>query len=200
MGWLLLDAGNPAKAQESQGKALAIRQKLAHDNPAVTHFQSALADSYFHIAKQFTTRGKPAQAHAALEKARTILQKLADDNPSVTWFQSELGIALLGIGSLHQNQGHITEAIDAYRKTVTVLERLAALTPEVRYNLACVHARLAGVAAMPGSGLSTAERQAEADRAMSWLREAAADGFRNIALMRNDSDLDPLRSNRTSSS
>ena len=62
MGWLLLDAGNPARAMESQRKALAIRQKLAADNPAVTHFQSALADSYLYIAKQFTARAEAGRA------------------------------------------------------------------------------------------------------------------------------------------
>ena len=112
----------------------------------------------------------------------------------MTWFRSELAIALLNIGGVHQNEVHLTKAIDAFRDAGAILEGLTALTPEVRYNLACVHARLAGLATMPGSGLSAAEGQAEADRAMTWLREAVASGYRNIALMRNDSDLDPLRS------
>jgi hypothetical protein len=52
---------------------------------------------------------------------------------------------------------------------------------------------LAGVAGRPGSGLSPAEGRAEADRAMHWLRVALAAGYRNLANMRTDTDLDPLR-------
>ena len=110
------------------------------------------------------------------------------------WFQSELALALMNIGVVHQDEGDVAKAIDAFGNAGAILEGLTALTPEVRYNLACVHARLAGLAAMPGSGLLAAEGQAEADRAMTWLSEAVASGYRNFALMRNDSDLDPLRS------
>jgi serine/threonine-protein kinase len=63
-----------------------------------------------------------------------------------------------------------------------------------RYNLACVHAVLAGIAAAPGSGMTASEGRAEADRAMHWLRQAVDAGYRNVALMQRDHDLDPLRS------
>jgi hypothetical protein len=62
------------------------------------------------------------------------------------------------------------------------------------YNAACAHARLAGIAALPRSGLSAADGASEADRAMISLRKAVARGFRDLAVMRSDSDLDPLRS------
>jgi hypothetical protein len=56
------------------------------------------------------------------------------------------------------------------------------------------HAELAAIAAMPGSGTTVAEGQAEAELAMQWLHRAAAAGYRNAALMRRDRDLDILRS------
>ena len=61
------------------------------------------------------------------------------------------------------------------------------------YNLACVQASLSGIAAEPTSGLSAAEGLAEADRAVGNLQRAAAGGFRNLALMQSDTDLNPLR-------
>ena len=57
-----------------------------------------------------------------------------------------------------------------------------------------MHARLAGLATKPGSGMVAAEGGSEAERAMHWLRQAVAAGYRNLALMRKDDDLDPLRS------
>jgi hypothetical protein len=42
--------------------------------------------------------------------------------------------------------------------------------------------------------MKAAEGRAEAERAMQWLHGAVAAGYRNVALMRQDPDLDPLRS------
>jgi hypothetical protein len=42
--------------------------------------------------------------------------------------------------------------------------------------------------------MTTGERQAEADRAIQWLRRAIAAGYRKLALIQTDPDLDPLRS------
>src|SRR5262249_25722210 len=81
-----------------------------------------------------------------------------------------------------------------FRQAVAIMERLPTLTPMNHYDLACYHALLSGVAARPDSGLSSAEGQAEADRALHWLRQALAAGYRVAGLMQRDTDLDPLRS------
>ena len=73
------------------------------------------------------------------------------------------------------------------------MERLPRLTADNLYDLACYQALLSGVLQRPGSGSSAAEGQAAADRAMNRLRESVAAGFRDSAHMRNDTDLDPLR-------
>ena len=64
---------------------------------------------------------------------------------------------------------------------------------ETLYYLAGCHARLGGIAGTAGSGLSAAEGAAELDRAMGVLRRAVAAGYRNVAWMKRDPDLDPLR-------
>jgi hypothetical protein len=74
------------------------------------------------------------------------------------------------------------------------MEHLPTLTTGYSYDLACYQALLAGAAANPGSGLTAAEGRAEANRAMSALRRAVAAGYRNLAHMQTDTDLDPLRS------
>jgi hypothetical protein len=62
------------------------------------------------------------------------------------------------------------------------------------YNLACLHAQLASLEAMPGSREEAAEGRAAAERAMQWLHRAVARGWRNVPVMERDHDLDPLRS------
>jgi hypothetical protein len=77
---------------------------------------------------------------------------------------------------------------------VAILERLSILEPIDYYNLACFNATLAGIASEPRSGMTAAEGRPAAARAMQWLHRAVARGYRNVALMRRDRDLDPLRS------
>jgi hypothetical protein len=67
------------------------------------------------------------------------------------------------------------------------------LTLGARYDLARGHALLASAAADPRSGLSAAAAAAEADRALAALRRAVAAGYRDLAEMQADRDLDPLR-------
>ena len=62
------------------------------------------------------------------------------------------------------------------------------------FNVAVIHARLAGLAPRPGSGLSAAEGRAEADRAMTWLRKAVDGGFRPPRGEPGHEPFDPLRS------
>jgi hypothetical protein len=98
------------------------------------------------------------------------------------------------VGGIHRQAGRPIEAATSINQSVAILERLPTREPIDRYNLACGHAQLAGLAAVPGSGMTAAEGRAEAERAMQWLHRAVAAGYRNVALMQRDLDLDPLRS------
>ena len=101
--------------------------------------------------------------------------------------------------------GHPAEAVTAYRQAIKVLEGLEAdpghgvgCAPAIKptldpYHLACDHARLAELAGAADSGLSAAEGPAERDRALECLPAAVAAGFRDLARIRTDTDLDPLR-------
>jgi len=60
--------------------------------------------------------------------------------------------------------------------------------------MACCHAALAGLAGRAGSGVSAAEGEIEAARAMEWLGRAVAMGYRNANALRIERALDPLRS------
>jgi serine/threonine-protein kinase len=194
LGFLLSRIGKPAEALEAYAQSRAIFEALARAHPVVTRFQSTLAASYSDIGLLLFESGKPAEALEAHERARAIFQKLAEANPDVTQFQYRLAPSLAQIGKSQQAAGRAAEAADAFRKAVAILERLPMPKPADRYNLACHRALLSGVAGRPGSGLSAAEGQAEADRAMHGLREAVAAGYRDLANMRIDTDLDPLRS------
>jgi serine/threonine-protein kinase len=195
IGYMLLLSGKSAEALASYEQALMIRQRLADAHPNITEFQYQLARSHDLIGFFYTQTGKPIEALAALERAIAMEQGLADAHPSVIAFQRILGMCLNGAGTIHLQAGRPVEAAASLRRGVAVLERITPmLEPRDRYNLACGHAQLAAIAAKPGSGMTAADGQAEAERAMHWLHLTVATGYRNLALMRKDHDLDPLRS------
>jgi hypothetical protein len=60
-------------------------------------------------------------------------------------------------------------------------------------EMACCQAALAGLTGRAGSGVSLAEGEKAAAKAMEWLRRAVANGYRNTNQLRIESALDSLR-------
>jgi serine/threonine-protein kinase len=194
LGYHLQLAGRSADALTAFKRALAIRQSLAAANLNVTDFQYDLSHTHQMMAWALQRAGKLAEAVEAVERSIAIVQKLADANPSVTRWQSDLAFALHQFGSLGAKAGRTAEAVASCRRAAAIWTRLSSRIPNDLYNLACTHSRLAGLAAEPGSGMTATEGRAEADRAMDWLRQAVAAGYRRLMILRTDTDLDALRS------
>jgi hypothetical protein len=91
---------------------------------------------------------------------------------------------------------HFQKAGDAAgcRQTAERWEGLKRAGPDSLYDAACMRAVTAAVlrAADP-SPAGARQAEAEASRAMAWLKQAVAAGYNNAAHMRRDSDLDALR-------
>ncbi len=112
LGNLLSKTGKSSEAEAEYRKALAIQQKLADDNPAVTYFRSNLALSHNILGWLLLSKtGRPSEAEAEFRKALAIQQKLADDNPAVTHFQRDLADRLFNQASRHMGAGNTGEAI-----------------------------------------------------------------------------------------
>jgi tetratricopeptide (TPR) repeat protein len=82
----------------SYRKALAIQQKLADANPAVSEFQTGLAWSHGNIGNLLKDTRKPEEALREYRQALAIQQKLADANPAVTELQTGLAWISSNIG------------------------------------------------------------------------------------------------------
>jgi tetratricopeptide (TPR) repeat protein len=196
IGTLLCDSGRWSEALEPYRRAQGLMEELAKVNPDVVEIRNDLARSYSQIGRVLGTVGQPVAALASSEKARLLREALVAANPDVTAYRSDLAVTLGNIGALRREAGQFTQAVTGFRRAISLLDGLGLeyRTPEDDYNLVCYHSSLAGLADRPGSGLTAGDGRQEADRAMDDLRRAASGGFRMLALMSTDHDLDPLRS------
>jgi serine/threonine-protein kinase len=195
VGFVHHETGQLALAQSSLEQARAILQTLAEANPAVTRFEGDLAQNLQVIGSIQDQTGHPDEAVASYERARRILQKLADLNPTLTVFQNRLAMSHSYVGLARKRSGRPAEAAAEFNKAVAIMERLSGLQPDGYnlYNLACFRSLLSGIVAEPGSGLPAAEVDRLGEQAVLALRQAVAAGFQDVAFMRKDTDLDPLR-------
>jgi tetratricopeptide (TPR) repeat protein len=91
---------------------------------------------------------------------------------------------------------HFEKAKDAggCRATAELWEKLQRTDAGSLYDAACFRAVTAAVLRATDPSSDTAkEADAEADRAMAWLRQAVAAGYKNVAHLKKDTDLDALR-------
>ena len=113
-------------------KALAIRQKLADANPAVTQFQSDLAGSHNNIGWHAERRrGSRRRRWRRTEKALAIQQKLADANPAVTQFQRDLALSHCNIGGCCRRRGSRRRRWRRTEKALAIRQKLADANPAV---------------------------------------------------------------------
>jgi tetratricopeptide (TPR) repeat protein/tRNA A-37 threonylcarbamoyl transferase component Bud32 len=189
----LSSTGKRVEALASLKEAHAIYQKLAD---ADSSFQFDLVWSYNNLGELFTRSDSWDEAAASYQRAIAIAEPLAWFNPTgANHFHRILPISHSRLGIMLYRAGRPAEAVASFRKAIAISEQIPKLTlyPDDHYVLACNYALLAGVAPQAGSGLTAAEGQALADKAMEVLRRAVAAGYRNVDQMGINTDLDPLR-------
>ncbi len=101
----LWQRGKPSEAAAEFRAALAVQQKLADDNPAVSEFRNYLASSHTDRSDMLRRLGRPTEARDALERAIAIREVLVKQVPGITMFRSHLawsyrrrGLALRDLG------------------------------------------------------------------------------------------------------
>ncbi len=108
----------------------SIQERLAHDNPRVTEYQSELAMTGLRIGAVLSRTPRIEDAVKAYRDALDILERLTKENPGVTSYQSQLAVAHGGIGQLLTAVGRPDEALEAHSAALRILERLRGTIPQ----------------------------------------------------------------------
>ena len=167
--------------------------KIAEDLVKRTKTRSAqldLAASYGKLGQVARREGRHAQADKLLAAAWQNIKPNAEKDPQNLSLQSDYALAL----------AHAGRHAATLERASWLRERVGK-NPNYLYNIACCYALSAGaVAAGPaavaggvGAAVRPAVRGESTDLAISALREAVANGFRDRELIAADPDLDPVR-------
>jgi tetratricopeptide (TPR) repeat protein len=188
-------AGRADDALRRVDRAVAALEGLARDHPTHIRYRERLGVCLETQGILRRMAGDPA-ASRSLERSLAIREALAGDHPASIGYRDALGGGYIDLAVVRAAAGRTDEALVLIRKAERIVERSPDVRPLTLYNLACAYAQCGAGGPEGGRDLDAAGRSAGgayADRAMELLRRAVAAGYANVALIRRDLDLDPLR-------
>ena len=206
-----------SEAEEPLREGMAIREKLVADFPGVPGYRIDLGGSYCNLGGQFSGIGRPSESlvwfdkaiqmlkpvyehdrrqaaakqyllnsYAARAKACDHLEKYSEsvkdwDNVIELMPKQEQAKYRVGRAYAAARGGKVAEAV----AEVAELTKAGNWLPEQRYYFA-------GIYAIASAKIAD-KKQEYADRAMELLRQAVAGGYKDLALIKKDADLNSLR-------
>ncbi|SRR5258708_2121744 len=214
---LLADLGKRAEAEKQYRQALAIREKLAADFPAVPAYQIRLGGSYKTYGNFVRDCGRTSESLGWFDKAIAILAPVHRAEPRDL-------LATQFLRYSHEGRARAYDALTKHAEAVKDWDRAIELSPlgeQPAYRASRATSRLqAGLVAEAlaeideltkssnwnfaqlydfacvyavASGKIADKKQEYADRAMALLHKAVKAGYKDAAHMAKDTDLDALR-------
>jgi serine/threonine protein kinase/tetratricopeptide (TPR) repeat protein len=177
-------------SREELQKAMPIFEKLAQEHPDFVEFAYDVGRCHIELGRTADRGGRLDAALEEYAKGIEIMQVASD--------KGYLRARILLLDTRINRAAVLAERGDHARATeeAEALVRQGNLRSVQVYNAACVFSRAVAVADRD-SKLSSADRSRlktrYADRAMDYLRQAIAIGWRNPGVLKDDRDLDSLR-------
>jgi tetratricopeptide (TPR) repeat protein len=170
------DMGRLTEALRLDEEILTLRKaKLGRDHPDTLEAMNNLVRNYFALDRHADAL-KLGEETLALRKA-----KLGPDHPDTLGSMNNLAVS-------YDKLGRYSEGLKLHEEALAL--QTAKLGPNhprtliSTYNIACLHALM-----IPKS----ADGAKQADLAMEWLKKAVAAGWKDVAYIKKDTDLDALR-------
>jgi serine/threonine protein kinase/tetratricopeptide (TPR) repeat protein len=192
LAWVLKATHQPKEAESAWRASLEIWQQLAVDLPQVPDFQDGLAGTLTNLAKLHNERREFEAAVALLDKARTHLQTALKTKPKDRGFRDSYRNYLVVLAQSRVGLGDHTRLAT----TATDLAGFGFEPAKDSYDAACFLARCVTFANQD-TALHEARRkelaQTYTEQALALLRQAVTRGFKDVARVKKDLDLEPLR-------
>jgi tetratricopeptide (TPR) repeat protein len=162
------EVGDKQVALNAYAESLAIEERLARENPAVTTDQSDLAISHNNIGNLLHNTGRSDAALEAHTKALAIRERLAREHPESPDHACELGGTLNNLALLHIAAKQYDQARTRLREAVAWQKKLAA-NPRNRTYRQFLRNHLLGLI-LANQGLGRADEASEAQRELEGLK------------------------------
>jgi tetratricopeptide (TPR) repeat protein len=221
LGTVLEEVGKRGDARTSYEKAVEINERLVTDFPAIPLHAVSLAGTYKELGQLIGDDGKLEESLLWLTKAVDILERVYRQDPRFVKARERLCLAhwsramsLCGLDRFQealQDWDRAIEVDDGRYQVALRLRRISNLLnlkdhtratagaqaiaesksagAKDLYNAACVYALSVRLAAE-----DVTRSQEYADHAVALLRRAIAKGYKNVGQLKNDADLNALRS------
>jgi tetratricopeptide (TPR) repeat protein len=193
LGIMLLQHGEQSEAEAQCHKALVLFEKLVGDDHSSSIRSWQLASTLNCSGDVARTAGKTAEAKGFYDRAIALQELRMQKDQTGDWHRFGLVGSLRRRGLCLRQLGDLAGATADTRRAVKLSDVQQPFSGYLLFETACCHAVLAGLAGRAGSGVSAAEGEEAANRAMEWLQRAVANGYRNSNQLRIESALDSLR-------
>jgi tetratricopeptide (TPR) repeat protein len=193
LGDVLRVQGDYPAAREAYKKAITAYEPLVRARPAVLEYRSRLGGMLNNLGLVLHGQGRYEAAverfREAIGHQRTVFERA----PGSSQYRQFLSNHYSGLGTSLRAMGRIGEAVEATRERTKLWpgepDQLYAAAGELAL---CLPALGRQPARLSPVGASLRERLA--GEAVSALRQAVAAGYRDLARLRSDTSLEPLRS------
>ncbi len=170
--------------------------RFAYDKlPHMIEYGCDMGTSYMNAVRAYRKLGRSDEAVAEARKAVEHCRRMVRDHPAVTIVKRHFVWALEALVESERDAGLAAEAARTGRELGQWLD-IVVDTPQWMFDGASWHARLSVWAGERKRSLANQqqdEAQREADRAVEQLQRAIESGFADLAAIRRERALDPLR-------
>ena len=133
--------GRPTEAEAEHRRALAIREKLAADNPKVPVHRDAVAVSHTNLSVILRRLGRPTEARDGCDQAIAIREALVREVPKVPMYRSHLAYSYRRRGLARGDLGDFAGAAADARRALALWEGLPSRTGQEWFETACAAPR-----------------------------------------------------------
>ncbi len=189
-------SGRLDEAFKAAGSCRDLLEGVVRDHPEDLNFRYSLAWTMHWIGSfhHFRT-DRHAEAIPYYRRAIELLERLVRENPEVRTYPPTLANTYCYLGQVLREAGNEPEVSDLSRKALALFERIDKEGLAKPYDIACLRSLSSDLVRSIGKDPAAVERSRRlTDQAMEALRQAVDGGYRDLAWISIDPDLEPLRS------